>query len=138
MNSPTHFLFLQGLLLVGFTPEEAVRTQAWLAEVEAELPVVALPGGGALSAPTAALRDALECLDGAPSRPNNSAALAEDDALLGGAPVVIFSGLSGVEVEGVVEAWAPCTGALPPSVPSIPRRTEDNKLACSTLYHATA
>lgn len=90
---------------------EAVRVKAWLAQVEATLPVIACDES-ALANKT--LGQALELFT------ESSAEAVADVAVSGDSPqVAIFSGLRGEEAEALVECWEEYTGLPQPCFASV-------------------
>lgn len=106
-----HSVVLQGVLLFGFKEEEESVVRRWLAEVEASLPVLAFrpsEGNGLVDTVEAALAQ-IEQANSETLTQDIIEYLAEGYPPLPG-PVVLFSGLVGEEVVGLLEAWQSFTG----------------------------
>jgi hypothetical protein len=90
---------VQGIILFGFPPKEVESVRMWLAEVN--LMVVSGDGMFRKSSPVS---EALHLLT------SSVLPVEGDEVLTCFTRVVLFSGLSGEEMEGIVEVWEDALG----------------------------
>lgn len=93
---------MQGILLLGFTPQEESRIRDWLNDVESSLPVVRITDHGECS-----LREAVERAFDSPF-PTQHEIVVDQNSYEG--RVVFLSGLNGQEMVGLAETWGDFTG----------------------------
>ena len=98
-------------MLFGFKENEVLAVRRWLGEVEATLPVLAFTPGDE-NVPIGTVESALAQIE--QSNPSN---ILQESILYASegyppleVPVVLFSGLQGAEVVGLLEAWQEFTG----------------------------